>query len=156
MSEPVYAVLNGVFAMTTTTHVALAVIAGANQPVNVVAWGVSFDGSTSTATPALVEICQSTQATAGTAGASPTPVQISGRAITAQFTAGSNYTADPTSLTPVWQHYIPQYDGLYTEQQESGSEYESDLSGGTVKAIALRVTPSAAVNVRAWMRCTIG
>ena len=154
--DPVYYCSNTAYNISAV-HTVLNVIAGANQPINVVAFGVSFDGTTSSATPALVEICQSTQATAGTVGSSPpTPVQISGRPITFQPTVQHNYTAEPTALTQVWQHYIPQYNGLYTEQFEEGSQIETDLSGGTVKAIAIRVTPTAAVNVRAWMRVTIG
>jgi len=156
MSAPVYYCSNTAYNISAV-HTVLNVIAGANQPINVVAFGVSFDGATSTATPAKVELCQSTQAGAGTAGASPpTPVQISGHPITFQPTVAHNYTAEPTVLTTVWQHFIPQDMGVYTEQFEAGSELETDLSGGTVKAIAMRVTPSAAVNCLAWMRVTIG
>jgi len=156
MSQPVYYCSNTPYNISAV-HTVLNVIAGANQPINVVAFGVSMDGATATATPAVVELCQSTQATAGTVGASPpSPVQISGHPITFQPTVQHNYTAEPTVLTQVWQHYIPQFNGLYTEQFEPGSELETDLSGGSVKAIAMRVTPSAAVDVRAWMRVTIG
>jgi hypothetical protein len=71
----------------------LNVIAGANQPVSIFEWGISFDGVTASAVPATVELCQSTQATAGTSAASPPAiVQVGGRPLTAQPT--------PATTTP--------------------------------------------------------
>ena len=157
MADVIYSVKNTAFAATTGAKTCLNVIAGANQPVAIVEWGISFDGSTSTATPATVDLCQSTQAGAGTAGGSPPLiVQIAGRSISAQFTMAHNYTAEPTALTAIESFYIPQYNGWWVQKYPLGQEPDTDLSGGTVKALALRVNVSANVNVLAYMRVSIG
>jgi hypothetical protein len=151
--DAVYFCCNNVFSAGAAAHTALNVIAGANQNVGVRAWGVSFDGVTSTAVPATVELMQSTQAGAGTGAASPpAPVQLNGRTLAAQFTTAHNFTAEPTVLTRVAVAFVSQWMGQFEEQFEPGSEPSTDFSGGTVKAIAIRVTATATVNCFAWMR----
>lgn len=155
--DAVYVARNTVFAATTGAKTVLNVIAGANQPVTVFEWGISFDGVTASAVPGTVELCQSTQAGAGTSAASPPAiVQIGGRTLTAQPTTGHNYTAEPTTLTVIEQKFVPQFMGLYEKQYPMGLECDTDLSGGTVKAIAIRVNVSANVNVLAYIRFGIG
>lgn len=155
--DTVYVARNTVFAATTGAKTVLNVIAGANQPVSVLEWGISFDGVTSSAVPATVEFCQSTQASAGTSAASvPAIVQVGGRTIAAQPTSGHNYTAEPTALTVIEQFFVPQFMGTFVKQYPLGLEPDTDLSGGTVKALALRVNVSANVNVLAYMRFGIG
>ena len=157
MAAAVYVARNTVFSATTGAKTVLNVIAGANQAVSVIEWGVSFDGVTATAVPATVELCQSTQATAGTSGASvPAIVQTGGRALTAQPTSGHNYTAEPTALTVIEQVFVPQFMGVYVKQYPLGMEPDTDLSGGTVKAMAIRVNSSATVNVLAYIRFSTG
>jgi hypothetical protein len=149
----VYVVQNTVFAATAGAKTVLNAIAGANQPVQVIEWGVSFDGVTSSAVPATVNLCQSTQATAGTsAGSVPAVVQVRGRATAAQFTVGHNYTAEPTALTVIEQVFVPQYNGIYVRAYGTYDSPDTDLSGGTVKALALRINVTANVNVLAYMR----
>lgn len=153
----VYVARNTVFAATAGAKTALNVIAGANSQVNCIEWGVSFDGVTSSAVPATVELCQSTQATAGTsAGSIPAIVQVSGRTLTAQQTTGHNYTAEPTVLTVIEQAFVPQFNGVYVKQYPLGYEPDTDFSGGTIKALAIRVNVSANCNVLAYMRFTSG
>ncbi len=155
--DAVYIVRNTAFAMTTGAKTVLNVIAGANQAVSILEWGVSFDGVTSSAVPATVELCQSTQAGAGTSAASPPAiVQVGGRTITAQPTSGHNYTAEPTTLTVIEQFYLSQYMGTLVKQYPLGQEPDTDLSGGTVKALAIRVSVSANVNCLAYVRFGIG
>jgi len=157
MADCLYVAQNTVFSAATGAKTVLNVIAGANQPIQIVEWGISFDGVTSSAVPATVNLCQSTQATAGTVGTSPPAVvQITGRPITAQFTAQHNYTAEPTVLTVIEEFFVPQYNGMFIRQYPQGQEPETDLSGGTVKALALRVNSSATVNVLAFMKVEIG
>jgi len=151
-----YVCQNTVFSAATGAKTALNIIAGANQPVQIIEWGVSFDGVTSTAVPATVNLCQSTQATAGTsAGSIPAVVQTKGRSITAQFTVGHNYTAEPTALTVIEQVFVPQFNGIYVRSYNPGDGPDTDLSGGTVKALAIRVNTSATVNVLAYARVVI-
>lgn len=155
--DGVYLSRNTVFAATAGAKTVLSVIAGAAQPVAVLEWGISFDGVTSSAVPATVELCQSTQAGAGTsAGSIPAIVQLSGRAITAQPTSGHNYTVEPTTLTVIEQLFVPQFMGAYVKQYPLGLEPDTDLSGGTVKALAIRVNVTANVNVLAYIRFGIG
>lgn len=157
MADAVYIARNTAFAATAGAKTVLNLIAGAAQPISIYEWGVSFDGVTASAVPATVELCQSTQATAGTAGGSiPAIVQVGGRAITAQPTTGHNYTAEPTVLTVVEQFYVPQFMGVFVKQYPLGMEPDTDLSGGTIKAIAIRVNVTANVNVLAYARFGIG
>lgn len=148
-----WTIVNAVFAATTGAKTALNVIAPAGHGMVLVMFEISFDGVTASAVPALVELCQSTQATAGTSAASaPTPVQIRGRARTGATapTTGHNYTAEPTALSVIKQWYVHPTSGL-TLQFPLGREVECDPSGGTIKALALRVNVTANVNVRAGM-----
>jgi hypothetical protein len=155
--DTVYVARNTVFAATAGAKTVLNLIAGANQPISIVEWGVSFDGVTGSAVPATVELCQSTQASAGTSAASvPAIVQVSGRTITAQPTSGHNYTAEPTALTVIEQFFVAQYMGILVKQYPLGLEPDTDLSGGTVKALAIRVNVTANVNVLAYARFGIG
>ena len=157
MPDKVYLAKNNVFAATTGAKTVLNLIAGANQPITIIEWGVSFDGVTSSAIPATVELCQSTQATAGTVGATPPAVvQLSGRVIAIQATSQHNYTAEPTVLTPIESKFVPQFMGTYEKQYPLGQEPDCDLSGGTVKALAIRVNVSASVNVFAYAKFVIG
>ena len=125
-------------------------IAGASVGIHLVEIGIGFDGVTASAVPVNVELCQSTQAGTGTVGSSPTPTQIRGRATTVGVTAGVAYTAEPTVLTPVKQWLVSPNGGLLVVQAPLGREAETDLSGGTVKAIALRATAPAAVGCRSY------
>lgn len=157
MSDIVFMCYNNVFSAATGAKTALNVIAGTNQNIGVRAWGVSLDGATSTAVPATVELMQSTQAGAGTGGGSPPSIiQMNGRSLAAQFTLAHNFTAEPSALTRVGPPmFVPQYNGWFEEQFESGSEPSTDYSGGTVKAMAIRINTTATVNVFAWMRVTV-
>jgi hypothetical protein len=148
MAIPLYTVTNGTpFSSATGAKTALNILAGANQAVLLKSVTVSMDGVTSSAVPATVDVCQSTQGAAGTAGVTPTIVQASGRTLTAQATAGANYTAEPTTLTSIEKFYVPQFMGLFSYALPLGDEYETDFSGGTIKALAIRLNTSATVNV---------
>src|SRR5574337_790247 len=135
------------FALTAGAKTMLMAIAPAGFGLKLVAWGVSFDGVTPSAVPAVVDIVQSTQATAGTSGVAPTITQVRGRSTSGSApTGGSNYTAEPTVLTVVKRFYIPQFMGTFVYQSPLGREIECDSSGGTVKALGIRINTSATVN----------
>lgn len=135
------------FAMTTGAKTALLAIAPAGHGLALVEFDIAFDGVTATAVPALVEIVQSTQAGAGTSGVSPTITQVRGRLTTGQApTGGSNYTAEPTTLTRVGVFYVPVFMGTFPVQLPLGREMETDSSGGTIKAIGIRINVPANVN----------
>lgn len=150
MAIPLYTVTTGAtpFSAATGAKTVLNLIAGANQAILLKSIDISTNGVTASAVPAQVDICQSTQATTGTSAASPPAiVQASGRTLTAQATTGWNYTAEPTVLTPLDSFYFPQFMGLMKESLPLGDEYETDFSGGTIKALAVRINTSATVNV---------
>lgn len=148
-----YVTKNTVFAATAGAKTVLNTIAPAGHGLSLIEFGVSFDGVTASAVPAVVELCSSTQAGAGTsAGSVPTVLQTRGRATGGSApTAGHNYTAEPTTLTVLRQWYVSPNNGILQYGVPLGREIECDSSGGTAKALALRVNVSANVNVLAWM-----
>lgn len=148
MAMPLYVATNfTAFAATTGAKTVLNLIAGANQAILLKSVTISMDGVTSSAVPAVVDVCQSTQATAGTPSGSPTITQASGRTLAAQATVSANYSAEPTVLTPLERYTVPQFMGLFRYNLPLGDEYETDFSGGTVKALAIRINVTANVNV---------
>jgi hypothetical protein len=150
MSGPGYIVESaGDIALTAATaKTILNVINGANALIRLVELSVSFDGVTGTAEPVTVELCGSTQATAGTPGATPTPVQIRGATRTAQATAGRNYSAEPTVLTTWKRWLVPAFNGLLVVQFPLGREPEMVT---TADGICLRCTAAAAINCQAYV-----
>ena len=148
MAMPLYIAANVTpFAATAGAKTALNIIAGANQAVLLKSVTIAMDGVTSSAVPATVDICQSTQAGAGTGSGSPTITQASGRTLAAQATVAANFSAEPTVLTTLEKFYVPQFMGLFRYNLPLGDEYETDFSGGTVKALAVRINVTANVNV---------
>lgn len=141
-----------IFAATAGAKTILMAIAPAGHGLVMVSFDISFAGVTSTDVPAVVEIVQSTQAGAGTSGVAPTITQVRGRLTSGSApTGGSNYTGEPTVLTPVKKLYVPQYMGTYSYQLPLSREFECDSSGGTIKALGIRINVSANCNVLASM-----
>jgi hypothetical protein len=127
-------------------------IAGANSQAIITEFSISFDGVTASAVPVLVELCQSTQAGAGSGQSTPTPAVIRGQG-TSGSTFGLNYaTTEPTALTVIKQWLVTPNGGLLVIQSPLGREVITNLSGSaTVKAIALRCNAPAVVNCRGYM-----
>jgi hypothetical protein len=149
---------NGFAVKTGTTATALVgataktiwnLIAATTKSALLVEMSVGFDGVTASAVPVLVELCLSTQATAGTPGSSPTPQVLRGRG-TAVCTSGVDYSAEPTALTPFKHWLVTPNGGLLTMQYPLGRESQFDLSSGTNKAQALRCNAPANVNCRGY------
>lgn len=132
-----------------TAKTLINLIAAATVGVQLREIAIAFDGVTASGIPVLIEICQSTQAGAGTPGTSPTPAQYKGRAITVGVTAGESYSVEPTALTAIWHTLVTPNGGTLIIPFAIGDEFETDLSGGTIKALAIRATAPAIVNVRA-------
>ena len=145
-------VLEAPFAATAGAKTALMVIAPANSGLVVVEFGISFDGVTATAVPALVELVSSTQATAGTGTGTPTVTQVRGRVTGGEPpTASGRHSAEPTALVRHRAWYVPQFMGVLVVQLPLGREPETDDSGGTIKAYGIRVNVTANVNVMCYM-----
>lgn len=140
------------FALTTGAKTILNVIAPSGHGLAMVEFGISFDGVTSDAVPAIVELVNSTQATAGTSGVSPDIEQIRGRLTSgAAPTAGSNFTVEPTVLVVLKKFYVPQFNGLFVYQFPLGREAECESDAGTIEALGIRVSVSAGVNAVAYI-----
>lgn len=155
MSAPIFTAVSGVFAATAGAKTALNVLAGANQNIALLEWGVAFDGVTASAVPATVDLCQSTQGAAGTPGSTPSAVQTTGRTLAFQGSLGVAYSAEPTALTVIDSLYVPQFMGVFRVAIPLGYEPETDFSGGTIRALAIRVNVTANVNVKAFAKFTL-
>ena len=130
-----------------TAKTILAVLAPAQFGCDLRSFTLSLDGATSTAVPALWELCTLSGATAGTNTAG-TVVQEYGRAVTAGFSTAYNYTAEATVLAAIDADYIPVFNGLVIRDWPFNGGPDNDVS----KGFALRITAPATVNARATFR----
>lgn len=137
----------GDIALTAATaRTIMSVINAANSLIRIVELSVSFDGVLGTAEPVTIELCSSTQATAGTS-TSHTIVQCRGPTRTVQATAARAYTAEPTVLTVLKRWLVHPQTGLVI-QFPLGREPEQVT---TADALALRCTAPANVNVQGYI-----
>jgi hypothetical protein len=141
----VTATAGGVPLVAATAKSVLSVIAPAQFGVDFKKLRFGTDGVTASALPILVELCRSTQATAGTSGTAVTVVQTYGPTITAGFTGGSNFSAEPTALTVLESWLVDPNKSTVLYDYPLGDTYDTAVS----QAIVLRCTAPAAVNVRA-------
>lgn len=149
------------YAVRTSSAVALAaataktvlmVLSPAQFGVDLKKFRVSFDGTTATATPALIELVTSTNATNSTPGTGNTTesaniVQMYGRSITTGFTAFSASTSEPTVLTVVDSFLLTPTGGTMFYDFPLGDTPDTAVSAG----IGLRINAPAIVNARASM-----
>jgi hypothetical protein len=130
------AIADGVAAAAAgTAKTVLNVIAAANRAVKITEVGVGLIGASGSAKPVLVELCTSTQASAGTSTAVTPAATDAGDATTVQATAAKAYSAEPTALTPIRRWRVHPQAGMVV-QFPLGREPRSDIA----KALALRVT----------------
>ena len=141
-----YTVVSGSVALSAATaRTVVNVINAANKLIRLTDFQVSFDGVTATAVPVLVELCNSTQATAGTSSAG-TIRQLRGPTRTVGATAAVAYTAEPTVLTTLKSWWVRADGGLLIIQFPLGREPEQVT---TADGLCIRCTAPATVNVRA-------
>lgn len=137
----------GEVALTATTaKTVLNVISPTGKVAVVVAFQVNFDGVTASAEPVLIELCRSTQATAGTSSAVTLRRKRGAASATVTATAAKNYTAEPTVLTLIEDWAVDPYKGLFAIQYPLGREAESSIPA---EGMCLRLTAPATVNCRA-------
>jgi hypothetical protein len=108
---------------------------------------LGYDGVTASAVPVLMELCYATFATnaPGTNSTSVTAVQGYGRVTASGFTAGKNWTAEPTVLTVINEYLLTPNGGLVFE------EFPEGLDTALGEGYVMRCTAPAIVNVRATM-----
>lgn len=148
---PRYTIITGgaIALSAATAKSVLGVKAHANSGIQVYKSWIGFDGVTASAIPVLVEFCYCTWATnsPGTASTSVTPLQKSGRVLTAGFTAGKTWTTEPTVISVIEEYLLTPNSGLVGYDYPLDTECDSALAEGFV----LRFTAPAGVNVRATM-----
>jgi hypothetical protein len=110
----------GATALTLTAATAQTVIqitAPTNQDVELVEMSLSFNGSSSTAVPAVVNLCR--QTTTGTSSTTITPVLADSRlSTTIQTTAKTTFSAEPTTGDVLWRQFVPTYQGLIVKAED--------------------------------------
>lgn len=136
-----YVALASAFALSTSAKTAVNLIAGASLPLTLVEIGVSVDVGTGRC---LVDLFESTQATAGTPAASTGAKQlrgfVAGDTTGPLATYGLKYSAEPTALT-VLKSWIFPCPGPFVIQFPLGREVQSLVSGSTkYKALGIRLT----------------
>lgn len=130
-----------------TAKTVLAVIAPASFGIDLQGFEIGLDGTVASAVPITVELCSSTQATAGTSTAG-TVVQDYGNRITAGFTGAYNYTVEPTVLTAVRAWTLTPVGSTLIQAFPWGQT--PDVGPGA--SFAIRMKAPAAVNVTGTMR----
>lgn len=149
MAKAGYSLANAaaVALVAATAKTVLSVIAPAQFGIDLKKLRFGTDGVTATAVPILVEICRSTQAGAGTSGTAVTVQQIYGPTITAGFTGGSNFSAEPTVLTVLESWLVDPNKSTVLYDWPLGDTIDTAVS----QALVVRCTAPAAVNVRVTM-----
>lgn len=150
--DAIYIAKNTPFAATAGAKTVLKLITGSTFNVKIHEIGISTDGISSSAVPAVCDLFTSDETTAGTSGGSvPTIQQIKGRTQAHGCTLGHNFTAEGTTYTLLKSFYVPQFMGLVVLQNPLGLE-EQAPGGDVADSIGIRINVSANVNVLAWMK----
>jgi hypothetical protein len=143
---PANATTNNLVAATAKSILGVSGTSGFG--VNLLGFKVSFDGTTASATPVLIELCAATFATngPGTNSTTITPVQERGRTITPGFTAAYGWTAanEPTVLTVLESFRVTPNGGCLIYDYPLEASPDSPASNGFVIRCT---TASVAVNV---------
>jgi hypothetical protein len=136
--------------LAATAKSVLGVKAGTGTGLDLKGMWIDFNGITSSALPALVEVCYCTFATnsPGTSSTGGAERQIYGRVTAADFTAGHTWTVEPTVLTVIDAFALDPNKGLYRYDWPLGETPDSAPAEGFV----IRCTAPAAVSCRAGLR----
>lgn len=138
---------NGDIALVAATAKSVVnVINGANALARIAEMGVSFDGVTAGNEPITVELCHSTQATAGTS-TSHTIAQLRGATRTVEGTGARNYTAEPTVLTVLKRWLVHPQTGLVIQYPLGREPEQITTADGTI----IRCIAPDAVNCQAYL-----
>ena len=140
--------VSAVAAASAAAKTVLQVAAGATKRLAVKSFEVSFDGTSSTSTPVLVELLR--QTTAGTASAL-TLVKHDEASEAAIATAQQTFTVEPTAGDVLASVYLSPAGGIYSYQFPLGDEPVVAASG----RVGLRVTTvagSGTPNAAAWLK----
>ena len=132
----------------TGKKTAIGIQASAHVAVKVLEAMFSFDGSTSTATPAQCEFDNITFATnapgTNSTAVSPIPKSDTGRPETVQALAAITWTTQPTVITLQWPIAVAQYNGIYHYINPFSSPFI--IAGGSNQGAGISINSSATVN----------
>ena len=123
---PLYtAIVQAEVIATAATETLVQIVTGATRQAKIKEWGISFDGTSPTATPIRVDLLR--QTTAGTSSSltiienDPTgPAPIS--------TALQDFSAEPSASDVLWSEYITPAGGFDRVQLPLGEEIVVDVS----------------------------
>lgn len=118
--------------------------ASASKSIDLVRWGVSFNGATVTNAPVLVELLRLNSA--GTS-AQQTPFKLNPNDEPALFTGRTSHTAEPTAGDVLEKHYVSPAGGNLVLQYAPDERVKAAASG----RVGIRVLATDAVNVSAFM-----
>lgn len=151
MTAPLYkcSTEGAVALAAATAKTIIGVKAHANSGLLLSKYIIGFADTTASEVPVLIELCYCTWATnsPGTNSTSTTPRQANGRVLTAGFTSGKTWTAEPTTLTVVEDHLLTPNGGLVIVDIPLGKEWDCALAEG----FAIRCNAPSATDVRALM-----
>lgn len=125
----------------------LSIVAPVGLVYRLAEFSVSFDGITAAAVPVLVELMASTQATTGSSTAH-TPLQTEGAVVAVVATAARGFTVEPTVLSVLKPWLVDPNKGILIVQNPLVREFQRNA---TPRAMVLRCTAPAGVNVRGYM-----
>jgi hypothetical protein len=129
-----------------TAETLLSAVNAANATLQLIEWGVSFDGVSATAEPVTVELCLCTEAGAGTS-TTHTLIQANGPTRTAQFTGKRGFSAEPTTITVVKRYLVHPQTGV-AYQAPLGREFQQIT---TQDSLLIRLTAPAVVNAQGYI-----
>lgn len=140
------ATTEGEEAIAASTNETLLQLRGATSTkARIIAWGVSFDGTSSTDAPVLVDLLR--QTTDGTAtGATEEPFDPDSP--TASCTAFHSFSAEPTAGSVIESHEVHPQGGNLIREYPPGRE--PTLDNATTSRIGIRVN-GPAVNAVAFI-----
>jgi hypothetical protein len=145
MSGVGWKAIAGAVSTTTSLLSILRVKAASNHAILVKEWGISFNGTSNTAEPILVQLAR--QTTDGTF-TSVTPVKDPDDTDeTLQVTAGKNASAEPTPGDILWQGRIHPQNGFVWQ-----APYGEAIKVGGGDRLAIVTTAPASVTCDAYMR----
>lgn len=149
--DQVYVASNGgAFSAATGRKTVLKIITPTSFNIKIHEIGLSMDGTTSSATPATLEVFTSDETGPGTGGGSPIITQIKGATLAHGCTVSGNHTAEGSNYTYIKGIYVPQFMGAFVLQNPLGLEEQSPA--GTADSIGITINTTATVNVRAWIK----
>lgn len=130
-------------AVNNTTSTVIQLVAPTNQRLRVLEYTISFDGTNSASTPAVISIERQTSGTFTNTSVAPKKVNDpSGSLETLQASSKNTMTVAPTSGDVLRTFTIPVFGGLLVYPLPPGQE--DMISGGTI--LGIKVTTTSTVN----------